>query len=148
MDDMDNEWLSFCEKNYKEPPIVPFMGNYIQIYKDDYTIELLDPCSCKKIPYGTINLVILDGNPLVCDPYNANEFYDNLPPTIKVLKITNLVDVLTNLPISLEKVIIHNYIKEVKEKSKFPFGCVVEYKGSCSITKRQTFKFDSDSDSD
>lgn len=140
---MDNEWLSFCEKFYREPPTVPYMSNYIQIYKDDYRIQILDPFVCAKIPYGTVELVIINGNPLMCDTYDADILFNNLPTSLKVLQITNLVNVLTNLPISLEKVIIHNYTEEAKEMSRFPFGCDIEYKGFF-ITKKPRLNYDSD----
>jgi hypothetical protein len=79
-----------------------------------------------KIPNGCITLIINNAH-----QYNEyNKFFDNLPLTLKILEITNLAVPLTNLPVSLDKVIINNYTEEVKEKSVYPIDCNVQYIGS------------------
>jgi hypothetical protein len=144
---MADEWLQFCEKHYREKkPPNSLEGNWIQIYKDDYTIEIQDPALNIIIPNGTVKLVIFNGNPYMCNDYDdgAYRLYNNLPVTLKILEITNLVHVLTNLPPSLDKVSIRNYTKEVKEKSRFPFDCDIQYTGYL-IEKREIIYLD-DSD--
>lgn len=86
-----------------------------------------------------LEVLILDGNFIVDTlPENLIELHilyklenslilNNLPSTLKILQLYSPQNSPDNLPVGLEKIIIKNCIKKLKNNFKTPFGCTTLY---------------------
>ena len=84
------------------------------------------------IPNRCVELYIEDSN-----DYQNNLIFVNLPLILKKLYISNLIHPLTNLPASLDIVTIYNYTQNVKDLSRFPYGCNNIFSGNIILEKNK-----------
>jgi hypothetical protein len=134
------EYLSFSNMFDKTIPknFIPEKVKTVQIYcysKNKISKENL-PKNLETLEIGDVPIESLPENLITLKIKEEYSYVlDNLPTTLKVLEIQFLNQELTNLPFTLEKLIIEMCPTRLKDKIKIPFGCKTEIRfvDECTI---------------